>query len=115
MSTYTKVRFPATQPDLPTATKLNLLIDDLSAAIAAVSSGGGGTGAMTFSETPGGSINGSNKNFTTANAFHVGRLAVFLNGLRQRPGQDYNETSTTSFTFISAPLTGDTISVDYQS
>lgn len=115
-SAYTKVVFTNRQPDTITAIKLNQLTEDLSQAIAA--GGGGGpppTGAMTFGETPTGAINGSNTSYTTANAFAAGRLAVFLNGLRQRPGQDYNATSTTTFSFLNAPLAGDSVSVDYQS
>lgn len=80
--------------------------------------GGGGppaTGAMTFGEIPSGAINGTNQSYTAAHAFAAGRLSVFLNGLRQRPSADYNETSTTTFSFILAPLTGDTVSIDYQS
>jgi hypothetical protein len=45
-STYTKVAFNTQQPDQPTATKLNKLRDDLSAAIAAAGGGGTGTGDM---------------------------------------------------------------------
>jgi len=66
-----------------------------------------------WGETPGGTINGSNQTFTTANAYTANLLAVYLNGLRQRRTADYTETGTQSFQFISAPLAGDSLSVDY--
>jgi len=40
-------------------------------------------------------------------------LGVYLNGLRQRRSADYNETGTTTFQFLAAPLPGDSISIDY--
>jgi len=66
---------------------------------------------MIWGETPGGAVNGSNTVFTTANPYRL--LAVYLNGLRQRPSADYSESSAQSFTFLTAPLSGDTISIDY--
>ena len=114
-SQYTDVVFTNRQPDQPTAMKLNKLKNDLSAAIASVSGGGGGGTApvMIFGEIPGGAINGVNKVFTSANAFRANSLGVFLNGLRQVRGGDYTETGASSFSFVNAPLAGDSISIDY--
>lgn len=116
-SSYTKVQFTNRQPDTNTAMKLNQLISDLSTAIGNAGTGGGtpASGVLTFNETPGGLINGSNLAFTSANAYVAGKLCVFLNGVRQRKAQDYNETGTTTFSFINPPMSGDTLSIDYQS
>jgi hypothetical protein len=75
--------------------------------------GVGGAATQVWSETPTGTIDGVNTSFTTAHAYSTGLLAVFLNGLRMRRSADYNETSSTSFQFINAPLSGDSLSVDY--
>jgi len=64
-------------------------------------------------ETPTGTLNGINKVFAAANAFAPNSLEVFLNGLRQRRVDDYTETSSTQFTFVTAPKATDTISIDY--
>jgi hypothetical protein len=66
-----------------------------------------------WGETPAGAINGSNKIFTLTNTYLAGLLGVYLNGLRQRPTGDYTETGSQSFQFVNAPLSGDSISVDY--
>jgi hypothetical protein len=67
-----------------------------------------------IAEVPSGAINGSNTAFTIANAFVSGKLVVYLNGLRQEvgAGNDYTVSGTT-ITFLSAPLTGDKVHVDY--
>lgn len=64
-------------------------------------------------EVPSGSINGSNKVFTTANNFTSGSLLVYLNGIRQKLNDDYSETTSDTFTFSQAPFTGDLLTVDY--
>ena len=113
-ASYTKVYFNTRQPDVETAMKLNKLTADLSAAIS--SAGGGGTpvtGQAIYGEIPSGLINGSNKVYTSVNTYGTGQLAVFLNGVRQRRANDYNETTSTSFTMILAPLSGDSLSIDY--
>jgi hypothetical protein len=112
-SQYTKITFDDSAHGI-TAKKLNLLTDDLSTAIAA--GGGGGTpasGVFIWGEAPAGSINGANKNFTTTNTYAAGQLAVYLNGVRQRRPDDYTETSSSTFQLVSAPLSGDLLSVDY--
>lgn len=116
--------FVSGKPAVSTVTSADQLLllkaDGTYARVPATAVGGGGTGppptgAMTFGETPTGAINGTNTSYTSANTFASGKLAVFLNGLRQRIGQDYNVTGTNSFSMLIAPLSGDTLSIDYQS
>jgi hypothetical protein len=95
-----------------TAMKLNLMVKDLNAAIAAAG-GGGGTGALIYGEVPTGTVNGVNKAFTTAHTYRPNQLSVFLNGVRQRRTNDYTETSNQAFSFVVAPISGDILSVDY--
>jgi hypothetical protein len=59
---------------------------------------------------PGGLINGGNKVFATANSFQTGTLAVYLNGVRTL---DFTVTGAAQFTMGSAPLVGDSLTVDY--
>lgn len=72
-----------------------------------------GSGAT--NETPSGIINGINTVFITAANFTAGKIRVYLNGLKQRAGigNDYTETGANQITFTNAPITGDTITVDY--
>lgn len=59
-----------------------------------------------YDETPGGTIDGSNKDFTLVNTPATGSLQVFLNGAFQTGGgEDYTLTGLT-ITFVNAPLTG---------
>jgi hypothetical protein len=51
--------------------------------------------------------------FTTSHTYQAGTIAVYLNGLRQLPGIDYTETSTTTFSMIAAPYPGDVLFVEY--
>jgi hypothetical protein len=97
-----------------TAMKLNLMVKELNAAIAAVG-GGGGTvsGNLIYGEVPTGTVNGTNKAFTTAFTYRPNLLSVFLNGVRQRRTNDYTETSNQAFSFVVAPMPGDILSVDY--
>lgn len=66
---------------------------------------------LVLGETPTGAINGTNTVYATADDYTD--LAVYLNGVRQTLGGDYNETTTTSFTFVNPPVPGDIIRVDY--
>lgn len=74
-----------------------------------------GSTTLVRNETPGGSINGSNVNFTTGATFGTGSLKVYLNGQRLAPGSgiDYVEV-TQGFTMQYAPATGDVLLVDYE-
>jgi hypothetical protein len=76
------------------------------------STGGGGASLqMIWGETPTGTIDGVNKNY--GSAFPYSLIAVFLNGLRQRLNNDYSQTGSQSFSFLNAPLPGDSLSIDY--
>jgi hypothetical protein len=72
-----------------------------------------GISQSVFGETPVGAINGTNLSYTSARPYSPGLLAVYLNGLRLRHSNDYTETGSQSFQFISAPLAGDSLSIDY--
>lgn len=65
-------------------------------------------------EVPSGTINGSNTAFTLSQTPTSGSEIVYLNGVRQQRGgsNDYTISGDT-ITFISAPLSGDVILVDY--
>jgi len=66
-------------------------------------------------ETPSGLINGSNTTYTLAFTPTVGSVKLFLNGIRQRPGAGNDFTiSGSTITYLSAPLTGDTLVADYR-
>jgi hypothetical protein len=87
-------------------------VTDFEGAIEITQSLSGGSAAV-YGETPGGAINGTNQNFTTAFAYSANTLAVFRNGIRLRRSADYTETGSNSFQLIEAPLSGDSLSVDY--
>lgn len=93
-----------------------------------ITGGGGGSGGSTFiDQTPdngtygalAGLVNSSNTVFTVSQgAYLSGYLQVFRNGLLQLQGasDDWQETTPASgtFTFNTAPTTGDIITVVYQ-
>lgn len=56
-----------------------------------------------MNEVATGTIDGSNTVFTTANNFATGKLAVYLNGVRQVLGDDYTVTDVNEVTFTFAP------------
>lgn len=67
------------------------------------------------SETPSGSINGSNTTFVLANTPISGSEAIYLNGLRQESGSGNDYTiSGATITMLTAPIAGDKIRVDYR-
>lgn len=74
-----------------------------------------GTGARrVVRETPSGSVNGSNTSFTLANTPASGMEEVYLNGILQEPGAGNDYTiSTNTITYLTAPLTGDRLRVNY--
>lgn len=63
-----------------------------------------------------GLINGSNKAFTTPGPYKEGTLRVYLNGglQTQGTGEDWTETTSTTFTFITAPASPDVVSASYE-
>lgn len=73
------------------------------------------SGNFVTRETPSGSVNGSNTAFTLANTPTAGTEEVFLNGLLQEPGAGNDYTiSGASITYLSAPISGDKIRVNYR-
>lgn len=66
-------------------------------------------------EVPSGSINGSNTTFTLANTPTAGTEDVYLNGVLQASGSGNDYTiSGATITYLSAPLTGERLTVDYR-
>ncbi len=63
-------------------------------------------------EIPTGVINGSNSVFTTNNPISLNTEMVFLRGMLQNVGVDYNIVYN-NIVFVTAPLIGDNISVNY--
>ena len=88
-----------------------------------------GSGSYQIDQTPdngtysllSGTVNGSNKVFTTSQSKYVsGTLQVFLNGQMQAQGTGVNDWAETTpgsgtFTFVTAPITNDIITAYYQS
>jgi hypothetical protein len=70
-----------------------------------------------YNEVMTGTIDGSNKIFTTATAFATGKLRVYLNGVRQILGDDYTVTDVDEITFTFAPKAApgnpDVVTCDY--
>lgn len=64
-------------------------------------------------EVPSGTVNGSNTSFTITTAPVTGTLRVYINGVRQKVTDDYTLSGTT-ITFVTPPLTGDKLLVDYE-
>jgi|SRR5215471_8732925 len=75
--------------------------------------GAPGTGSAIYNETPTGAINGVNTTFTAVNNFRGETLAVYLNGLRQRPTDDFIVVGANTFQTTLAPLANDRLSIDY--
>lgn len=64
-------------------------------------------------EVPSGTINGSNTVFTLAQTpVENEAVDVYLDGLKQIPTTDYSISGTT-ITFVSAPVAGQNLRVDY--
>ena len=81
--------------------------------------GGGGSGggaAITFSETPGGAVNGVNLTFTLVGTPSPSTsLLLTRNGLLQTQATDYTLSgSTITFLSVSKPQTGDILRATYQ-
>lgn len=81
-----------------------------------VSSAPIGSVSITSNEVPSGAVNSSNVNFTTVAGYVSGSLEVYINGLKQALTTHFTETTPASGTFAmgDAPLTGDIITVSYQ-
>lgn len=74
--------------------------------------GGGGSSTQVFGEAPSGTQDGTNDTFTVAHGFVSGSTCVYRNGLRERVGDGYTESSP-QIVFSTAPLPTDVIEVDY--
>lgn len=74
-----------------------------------------GSNSFVNNETPSGTINGTNKVFTTSSSYMPGTLEVYVNGLLHVNGLHFVETSPSAgtFTFDEAPTSGDNIIVSY--
>lgn len=77
------------------------------------SSSGTTVSGQVFGQAPAGDENGTNTVFTTAQSFAPGSTRVYRNGLREQLGVGYTETPPSTITFSTAPLSSDTIEVDY--
>jgi len=64
-------------------------------------------------ETPTPATNGVQTVFTVANAYVAGSLKVTRASFRMHPTADFTETSSTTFTMVVAPDTGEPLIVDY--
>jgi hypothetical protein len=76
-----------------------------------------GSNSSIVNETPTGTVNGTTTLFTVLQGKYVANtLQVYINGLQQTKTTDFTETSPGSgtFTFTTAPVTGDVVRVAYQ-
>lgn len=71
-----------------------------------------GDGTYVLNETPSGTQNGINVEFTLAHAPQTGSTSVYRNGLREVIGVGYS-VSGSGITFTTAPLSSDVLTVDY--
>ena len=70
-------------------------------------------GVAVVEETPTGTIDGVNTDFTLAHSPNSGTFKLFLNGLRMKRGTDYTQTGA-SFSYLTAPASGAIHLVDYE-
>jgi len=66
-----------------------------------------------YGETPTPAVNGVQTVFTTAYPYVAGTLGAVRASLRMHPTADFTETSSTTFTMVVAPETGEPLIVDY--
>jgi len=78
-----------------------------------ISGGGSVADQLVIGEVPSGTIDGSNKIFTTAYNVFGTAIDVYLNGLLQKRGDDYTFTSPNTITFVTAPPSGSNLLCDY--
>lgn len=67
--------------------------------------------SFVLAEVPGGAVDGINTAYTTLANYN--KLWVYKNGVRMKPGEDYEEDGGNDFHYLSPPLTGDLLIVDY--
>lgn len=73
----------------------------------------GDTSTSIYNEKPTGTKNGTNMVFTLVNSPLVNEATIFLNGLAQDPGVDYSISTATITFLLSAPISTDVITVNY--
>lgn len=66
-----------------------------------------------FGETPTGSVNGANATFTSQFNFVPESVVVLVNGLEQWRVIDFNTSGTQTIILSDAPLTGESVRVNY--
>jgi hypothetical protein len=66
-----------------------------------------------WGEIPSGDVDGTNNTFTLANTVLGNAIDVFLNGLIQKRGEDYNLSGGNTVVFTTPPPAGSIILVDY--
>lgn len=73
------------------------------------------TSSWVTREVPSGTIDGSNSDFTSANAILSNTEEVFLNGVLQNvgSGNDYTKADSTTIGFLAPPESGDVILINY--
>lgn len=78
----------------------------------------GGSGSVSFdlifNEIPTGAMNGTNRTFNSAFSFVNVTLVVYLNGLRQKNGSDYQIINSNTILLTVAPSSAETLLIDYQ-
>ena len=90
---------------------LHDVIDSLNA------DGGGDPGVTLVEKTDYGlvgTLDGINSTFSTSVAYEPLTLRVYINGVRQFLGRDYQETTDGRILFETPPLAGDLLIADYQ-
>lgn len=70
--------------------------------------------ALRWNETPSGTMNGSNLDFTLAATPATGSLLLILNGIQQLSGTDYTLSGAT-VTMTTAPESSDWLRAYYES
>ena len=103
---------------MPDGTTQTLVTESLTIAIFEMHDQGpqgppGSSGAATFvqGEIPNGNINGINVTFDTA--YNFVSISAYLNGLKLTLGLDFVAVDANTFQLLDAPLTGDSLLVDY--
>ena len=111
------VATPTTTPAITLSTSVNGIVKGNGTALSAAVASTDYMAPSSFvtRETPTGTVNGSNTTFTLANTPIANTEQVFLNGLLLEPGAGNDYTiSTNTITFLTAPVTGDRLRVNYQ-
>jgi hypothetical protein len=98
-----------TKLNLKSGTNVTLTADSLGGVTIAAA---GGTSVAFTSETPSGTLNGTNTAFTLSATPTTGSLHLYLNGVEQVPTTDYTISSTT-ITYVVPPKSTDYMIAEY--